>query len=101
MRCMFYRGNRRPRNGLPVSRNAQPRSIAPPADSSFYGLDTEYNANSGMVPMKRSAGTPPGSAVIPQCPNLRTHGPVSPEEAVDNGTLYPQMFTPGAHYTYR
>ena len=103
MKCMYYRGRRRPCPRTPAARNPRQRTATPPASNSFYGLDTEYDPGGGMVPIKQHANMWQNRAILPSqaCPNLQTRGSVTPEEAVENGALYPPMFVPGAQNTYR
>ena len=102
MKYMYYRGRRRSCKCPPASRNTRPRPAAPPPSNSFYGLDAAYDPDGGMVPINRHASMRPNRAAAPSqaCPNLQTRGAVTPEEAVENGALYPPMFVPGVRPTY-
>jgi len=95
MKCMFYRTRRRASARTPQAHCSRPRQPKSAIPNSFYGLDTVSDPFGGMVPMQRDGAT--GNAY----PNLRMHSALSPEEAVDNGALLPEMYVPGVKDTYR
>ena len=97
MGCLFNCNRRRPYDCAPCqSRYRQNTTVQqPPVSNSFYGLDTDYDPYGGMVPMRRGHMIR-GSSATGSCPGM-----MPPEDAFDNGTLFPDMLTPESANTYR